>query len=701
MKRVGFLTVCTAAALGLGFSESSAQTGREHELHPLADPAPLPLPARPSGRSGGVFASDGGFRIQLPVDSVQQSATVRLVPEKGTWDVSGKLWVLADVENRGSDSVLVRAAVRDASSPVWALNKGAAAVPPGEKRTLPVLILRRVDSVDEERMVSAFGEAKGIPGGHHHTKWRQIHADRLDSLELTFFTGGRSVECVVSNLRGAADFIIPDAKQIEERYTLLMDRFGQEPVCGWPEKIGSNEDFEKRRSAEETWLAENPPLEDRDPYGGWTGGPTLEKTGHFYTAKLNGKWWMVTPEGHLFWSFGPTGVNPGIESTKTPGLQRIIQSAPEEDRAAGAFSDAKGDVWSPYQANLRRKFGTDWFSASADLAHRRLHAWGMNTVANWSSPEVYMLRRTPYVTAIHYQRATLHGGNAMYGEEIPDVFHPEFEEKTFRRMEEEKGKTAEDPWCIGYFIDNELRFADPDTPAVEALKASKKSHSRRVFIEQLQERYRTIGQLNEAWASRFEKWDELAQVAARAGTDAYREDLRLFSERYLREYFRVCRDAVRQAAPNKLYLGSRINHYRNKMSLAICAEYADAVSINLYDYSPYECRMPDGMDKPVLIGEYHFGTLTERGVWGAGLASGMDVEHAAGLFRAYTADALRHPLIIGAHWFKFSDQPLTGRFDGENYRIGFVDIADTPYDDMIGTARDIATEMYPLRFQTP
>ncbi|MPM75719.1 hypothetical protein SDC9_122713 [bioreactor metagenome] len=53
--------------------------------------------------------------------------------------------------------------------------------------------------------------------------------------------------------------------------------------------------------------------------------------------------------------------------------------------------------------------------------------------------------------------------------------------------------------------------------------------------------------------------------------------------------------------------------------------------------------------------------------------------------------------MVGAHWFQLRDQPLTGRSDGEGYQIGFVDIADTPYREMIRTSRDIGEHMYRYR----
>ena len=56
------------------------------------------------------------------------------------------------------------------------------------------------------------------------------------------------------------------------------------------------------------------------------------------------------------------------------------------------------------------------------------------------------------------------------------------------------------------------------------------------------------------------------------------------------------------------------------------------------------------------------------------------------------------PAIIGTHWFQYKDQPTTGRGDGENYQIGFVDICDTPYPEIVQAAREVAQSMYGYRF---
>ena len=75
----------------------------------------------------------------------------------------------------------------------------------------------------------------------------------------------------------------------------------------------------------------------------------------------------------------------------------------------------------------------------------------------------------------------------------------------------------------------------------------------------------------------------------------------------------------------------------------------------------------------------------------------QDLKSSADLYRWYVERALEHPAIVGTHYFQLYDQPLTGRGDGENYRIGFLDIVDQPYPEMIEASRSIAETLYQRR----
>jgi hypothetical protein len=87
------------------------------------------------------------------------------------------------------------------------------------------------------------------------------------------------------------------------------------------------------------------------------------------------------------------------------------------------------------------------------------------------------------------------------------------------------------------------------------------------------------------------------------------------------------------------------------------------------------------LDHPVLIGDFHFGTS------GKGLAGGLqqvESQKARGeAYRHYVESAFSHPSVVSTFWYRWRDQPNTGRSDGENYNIGMVDVTDLVYHDLV------------------
>jgi hypothetical protein len=120
------------------------------------------------------------------------------------------------------------------------------------------------------------------------------------------------------------------------------------------------------------------------------------------------------------------------------------------------------------------------------------------------------------------------------------------------------------------------------------------------------------------------------------------------------------------------------------------------VSFNLYRESIAEFRLPEGVDKPLVVGEFHFGAL-DRGMLHTGLRPVEDQAARAAAYRSYLRGALAHPQFVGTHWFQYADQATTGRGDGENYQIGFIDVCDTPYAETIAASREIGRSLYQFR----
>jgi hypothetical protein len=52
------------------------------------------------------------------------------------------------------------------------------------------------------------------------------------------------------------------------------------------------------------------------------------------------------------------------------------------------------------------------------------------------------------------------------------------------------------------------------------------------------------------------------------------------------------------------------------------------------------------------------------------------------------------PDLVGAHYFQWNDQHVAGRFDGENWQIGVVDVCQQPYREFVSAARRSHARIY-------
>src|SRR5574340_1045685 len=211
----------------------------------------------------------------------------------------------------------------------------------------------------------------------------------------------------VSNIRATGTRTVTAPSDPDKLFPLI-DRYGQFIHKDWPGKINSDEDLAKARRAEADDLVAHAGPKDWDQYGGWLSGPKLKATGRFRVEKVEGRWWLVDPEGRLFWSHGVDCVNAN-NSTPITDRETWFAKLPSQDSPMGRFFGRAN--WAPhgyyqdkqgYQtynftgANLWRKYGEGWAGQFAELAHRRLRSWGMNTIANWSDASIYAMRKTPY-----------------------------------------------------------------------------------------------------------------------------------------------------------------------------------------------------------------------------------------------------------------------------------------------------------------
>ena len=179
-------------------------------------------------------------------------------------------------------------------------------------------------------------------------------------------------------------------------------------------------------------------------------------------------------------------------------------------------------------------------------------------------------------------------------------------------------------------------------------------------------------------------------------TPQMKEDLRVFMQEFADRYFKAVRDALQKADPNHLYLGSRFAGHTLE-EVQACAEYCDVISFNIYRPTIGDMHELDGIDHPAIIGEFHMGAL-DRGMFHPGLVATENQAERAVMYEDYVHSVIDYPLFVGAHFFKYTDEPLVGRSgDGENYNIGVINVTDGTYPEMVKAARKVNTEMYVRR----
>jgi hypothetical protein len=425
----------------------------------------------------------------------------------------------------------------------------------------------------------------------------------------------------------------------------LVDQFGQWIDADWPGKAQSLAQLEA------AWSAEVNALPEGDfgwsIYGGFTNTP-LQATGFFRVEKVDDRWWFVDPQGYLFFSTGVNVISP-FAGTPLTGREDLFAVMPPANQSASARRPGRGQEISFHTWNLQRRYDTAWRGVWLDSTLTRLDAWGFNTIGNWSDPRLFDLQRKPYVAML---RGWGRGG--VLG--MPDVFAEDFAAAVDRAAEDQCAPRQDDPWLLGYFMMNEPPWPGNELGIAAGYLAGPDTALKR----------------------------ELKKFLADGDTNERRRE---FVQGAIEKFINTVSAAMKKHDPNHLNLGLRFGTRPSEAMLRASRGF-DVFSMNSYEYVANRESMEKAYritERPILIGEFHFG-VPGRGL-SAGLKQTANQEERGVAYRYYVEQAAAHPAVIGTHWFQWVDEPNTGRFDGENYNIGLVDVTDRPYPELIAAAK--------------
>ena len=390
-------------------------------------------------------------------------------------------------------------------------------------------------------------------------------------------------------------------------------------------------------------------------------------TGFFRVADVDGRPGIVAPDGTPRFVLGCCWVHP-----------------------RGSFSHALGH--SPYGRFCETNYPSR--EAWAEETLGRLRSWGFNNLGAASDVELCGRQGLSHVATLRLgqdfakgdpDRSILPYGNAP-GTALPNVFHPDWPAFCEARAEELCAAVRDDPWLLGWFLDNELawgaRRGQPATGLYEAVAALPPEHSARKALDRL---------LAESGGS----WAEPPSLDAKLA----------FLRHYARTYFETACAAVRRHDPNHLILGCRFAGLENAHPVVWeeAGRFCDVVSVNVYPWADLDrgvildekCGVPVAerfreyggyAGKPLFVSEWSFPALDtgRKCLVGAGqrVPTQEDRAEAAALFLRTMRD---DPHVVGCDWFMWCDRPAAGssKWNPEDCNYGLVNESGVPYEGLV------------------
>jgi hypothetical protein len=432
----------------------------------------------------------------------------------------------------------------------------------------------------------------------------------------------------------------------------LVDQFGQWIPAVWPGKAAGLDDLQRAWAEEARSL--QPGGYDYCDYGGYK-STHAKATGFFRVERIDGKWWFVDPDGHLFLSVGADVIRPAIETSTRDRAGVFAALPPAALNRMPSRAEGRPMV-SFYTWNLLRRFGDDWQPKWVDFSLQRLAAWGFNTIANWSDPVLWAAKRTPYAVPLDGWGMEQYMG-------MPDVYSPQWPEKVDQAARRQCAPRQNDPWLLGYFIANEPAWPGREPLVADLILKGPDTATKR----------------------------ELQAFLAHGDTPDRRK---AFLLQCFEKELAVINAAVKRHDPNHLNLGLRFGGHFADDVVALTRGF-DVFSLNIYATVPDRARIDKIYEltgRPILIGEFHNGT-PGRGL-SAGLVQVRDQAQRGVAYRYYVENTLAMPAMIGTHWFQWNDEANTGRGDGENYNVGLIDVTDKPYVELIQAARETHKRLF-------
>ena len=611
--------------------------------------------------------------------------TIEFVPDEGEkWDVSKFRLVGVPLLNREPGVTIVDGKLNNSDVTGWSRHCVGFGVAPSQEASMLGFVFPQEESTYQGPAV--FKDQLSKPNGHR-MHWRRFYPADVRTLKLDIQSSTGKV-----NLRVSAPVVCWEAT-IERDKALhampYLDELGQVNALDWPNKIKQISDLKAALLNELETAKQAAESKNRSRFGGWKDGPKRNPTGHFRTEKVDGRWWLIDPEGYLFFSVGICLAGDESETplTQTRRDAGFFEWLPDENHKLRwtGLKKNQGQEFVNFPAmNYARALGPNWKKISREGIHNRMRTWGVNTLGSWSSQALQEDSQTAYtlIASIWWQAR----------KKLPSPFRDNYE-SDLRKCLQKYASVKDDPYCLGLFLGNEFEWPDRLTPVIFEMPDGEST--KQWVLQQLKKKYSSLDELNQAWETNHTQWETVLKSKANEIPAAARKDIEPYYFDFANAFFAKSKKVINEVLPNKLFLGCRCHRGPSVLGRA-AAGHADVFSVNVYDSTVRAWQVPANVDMPILAGEFHIGAV-DRGVPSPGLASAWNQRQRGLAFSNYLSTALADPRFVGIHWFQWIDQSAAGRKDRENHQCGFVDVTGRSYPEFVHSVTHATEQMYQAR----
>lgn len=433
-----------------------------------------------------------------------------------------------------------------------------------------------------------------------------------------------------------------------------------------------------------------------DQYGGWR-GKKFKATG-FFRVEKDKRWWLVSPEGHAFLSFGINHFHSGWWKqpyNKNQWMEKLgVEDVNQMDT-----------VLRNWVLETCKTYGFNTAGVHTDLGV-------LNTPSS----------RLPYMQTINFVDIS-HWKNSIEDENFVDIFSESFYQHCAQLARAVAAPLKDDPYLLGYAMADCPLFTEEDCRArpdniYGARRGARVGWPRRLrnlgaaaagkqaYVQLMSSLYEgNIHKFNTTYTTTFDSFEALEKVEHwRLKTDLSNaneiRDNVAFLQLCVEQYYQTTKAATQRYDPNHLFFGDKLNGNTDTVDtvLGVISKYTDVLFYQMY--GKYELqqssldRWSNKVDMPIINGDSAYTHNKETLPQPYGPIAESEAQNAAWT-EEFFYQAFARPEFVGWHVCGLIDTPVNlVKKESDRQHAGLFNGYGEPYTQLKATYIKCSKDLY-------